>query len=192
MVLGVIVFAAAPAAAQDVKDQEARVRFQSATLAYADGRFEEALHDFRRAYELSGRAALLFNIASAAERLRLDVEARDAYEAYLEKVPDAENRRFVESRIEILRKQIAEDEARAAADAAREQENATKVSASAGDEAQRDERRPVVKRWWFWTVIGVAVAGGVTAGVMLSGRDTAEPFVGDDGMTHHALTVARW
>jgi hypothetical protein len=32
----------------------------------------------------------------------------------------------------------------------------------------RPRRTPVWKRWWFWTAIGVAVAGGVTGAVLLT------------------------
>jgi hypothetical protein len=31
------------------------------------------------------------------------------------------------------------------------------------------ESRPVYTRWWFWTIVGVAVVGGVVAAVALSG-----------------------
>lgn len=41
-------------------------------------------------------------------------------------------------------------------------------------------KTPVYKKWWFWTTIGLgaaAVAGGVTAGVLLS-RPPPDPFAG--------------
>lgn len=35
-----------------------------------------------------------------------------------------------------------------------------------------EERVPVTRRWWFWTAIGVAVAGGVTAAVLIAGQES--------------------
>ena len=40
------------------------------------------------------------------------------------------------------------------------------------------EPTPIVRRWWFWTVIGVVIAGGVTAGV-LANRSPPMPYIGD-------------
>jgi hypothetical protein len=34
-------------------------------------------------------------------------------------------------------------------------------------------RVPLVRRWWFWTAIGVAVVGGATAGIVAAVRETA-------------------
>lgn len=93
----------APAPPSLGEDAEARALFEAGRAAYSDGRFEDALGHFRRAHELSDRPRLLFNIANTAERLRRDEQALDAYERYLEQVPDAENRAFVEERITALR-----------------------------------------------------------------------------------------
>ncbi|MFT7625322.1 MAG: hypothetical protein ACI9WU_004513 [Myxococcota bacterium] len=38
-------------------------------------------------------------------------------------------------------------------------------------EKEPGDTTPFYKTWWFWTTIGVAVAGGVTAAVLLSGDD---------------------
>lgn len=35
-----------------------------------------------------------------------------------------------------------------------------------------DESHPVYKRWWFWTAIGVVVAGGVAAALLIPGPTT--------------------
>src|SRR5690606_23764287 len=82
-------------------DEEARALYQAGRIAFDQGRFESALDYFQRSYELSGRPALLFNIGSAADRLRKDEVALDAFERYLEAVPDSPDRASVESRIEV-------------------------------------------------------------------------------------------
>lgn len=84
-------------------DEEARLLFNAATSALNDGRFSVALERFREAYELSHRPVLLYNIGLTADRMRLDDEALAAFEEYLARVPDAENRREVEGRVAALR-----------------------------------------------------------------------------------------
>ncbi|MFO0604701.1 MAG: hypothetical protein U0324_16080 [Polyangiales bacterium] len=39
-----------------------------------------------------------------------------------------------------------------------------------------EERVPVTRRWWFWTVIGAAVAGGVATAVVLATREGPAPI----------------
>ena len=36
-------------------------------------------------------------------------------------------------------------------------------------------RRPVYKRWWFWTGVGALVAGGIITGVVLGQPTTKTP-----------------
>ena len=150
-------------------DEEARAVFQRGREAYARGEYEPALAAFRQAYELSGRAELQFNIGQAADRLRHDREARDAFEAYLAALPDAANRVEVEARLRVLREEIARDEA---------------LRAQAASSAPTPEREPsVAEQWWFWTIVGVAVVGaGVGIGFAVGSREElAAPTPGDVG-----------
>jgi tetratricopeptide (TPR) repeat protein len=94
----------AHAHAQSTSDEEAHRRFEAGQLAFADGRYETALGDFRSAYELSHRAELLYNIGQCADRLRRDREALEAFDGYLsEAAGDARFRREVEARVAVLR-----------------------------------------------------------------------------------------
>lgn len=163
-------------------------------MAYNDGRVADALGYFQRSYALSQRPALLFNIATAHERLRHDAEAIAAYRAYLERVPDADNRRFVEERIAFLESSTASaprpaplTETTAEPTAPTPEEAASAVDlgrASSSSGHDEPAHRPLVKRWWFWTVIGAVVVGGaVTAGLLLTRGDagTEAPLPGDVG-----------
>ena len=94
----------------DSQDHEARQLFEAGEVAFADGRFENALRRFKDAYELSPRPQLLFNIGASAERLRRDEEALDAYQAYLEAMPDAPNRAQVEARIDVIEQSRQHDQ----------------------------------------------------------------------------------
>ncbi|MBX3246777.1 MAG: hypothetical protein KF901_06330 [Myxococcales bacterium] len=87
---------------RDARDEEARTLFDAAQIAMGDGRYEDARDYFRRAYGLSPRPGLLFNLAVVEERLRNDEAALDAYRGYLEAMPDADNRVEVTRRIAIL------------------------------------------------------------------------------------------
>lgn len=150
-------------------DEEARAVFQRGREAYARGEYEPALAAFRQAYELSGRAELQFNIGQAADRLRHDREARDAFEAYLAALPDAANRVEVEARLRVLREEIARDDA-------------LRAQAASGAPTTPHESS-VVEQWWFWTIVGVAVVGaGVGIGFAVGSREElAAPTPGDVG-----------
>jgi len=84
---------ATPAAAQirtaetSGLDQEARALFDAASVAFEEGRYENALEYFQRSYALSRRPQLLYNIGVTAERLRLDREALEAFRSFLELAP---------------------------------------------------------------------------------------------------------
>lgn len=118
--------------ASESADVEARALFQAGLVAFGDGRYENALDYFERAYELSGRTQLLFNIGTTADRLRQEEKALEAFERYLAAHPDAENRREVEARLRILKREVE-----------RQREVAAKLEAADRDQAERAERSAV-------------------------------------------------
>jgi tetratricopeptide (TPR) repeat protein len=161
---------------------EARRWFETGRERYEQGEWRSALESFRRAYDLTGSPEVLFNIGQCADRLRMDRDALAAFELYLERLPDAPDRPNVESRIQVLRAEIARhDEVTRQRDAARaerarlERERRLRGGSPGTDEGDGT----LLGQWWFWTVIVVAIAGGVTAGVLLSQEN--EPIPGSDG-----------
>ena len=88
-------------------DSEAHALFEAGRTAFAAGRFADALGDFQRAYDLSHRAVLLYNIGQCHDRLRHDAEALAAFEGFVEGVPDSPQHAEVEARIALLREAIA-------------------------------------------------------------------------------------
>ncbi len=114
------------------QEEEARALFIAGRAAFERGEFEPALDHFRRAYELSERPGLLFNIGNTYDRMRQDEQALDYLSRYLEAVPDAENRDFVASRLERLRANLSEQEA-VEADRERLAEENRSVDATASD-----------------------------------------------------------
>jgi hypothetical protein len=102
--LGIGMWFAPPGLAQSNEaESRARTAFEWGRDAYDRGRFDEALKHFDYAYSLSGRAALLFNVARAAEGDQQLEKAVRTYDAYLAAMPNAENRAFVEARLAKLR-----------------------------------------------------------------------------------------
>lgn len=84
-------------------DVEARSLFEAGATAFAAGRYADALASFTRAYELSPRPELLYNIAQCEDRLRHDDAAIAAFERFLAETPDAPNAAVVRARVAILR-----------------------------------------------------------------------------------------
>ena len=60
------------------------------------------------------------------------------------------------------------------APASKERVAGATLSAGNGGGAAVEEPRPLMGRWWFWTGIGVVVAGGVVAAIALSGGGSAQ------------------
>jgi tetratricopeptide (TPR) repeat protein len=183
------------------QDREARFLFEAARSAYDAGRYEDALTSFQRAYELSQRPALLYNVGQAADRLRKDEIALDAFERYVQALPDAENRPAVEERIRVLRAVLAEKRAAAqaapspmqAAQAAPPPSNAT---APAGARTTQDERKDeggLLTKWWLWAGAGGVVAAVVVTALIASSGDGASTqgmlVSGTDGKV---ITAAGW
>jgi tetratricopeptide (TPR) repeat protein len=159
----------------DVTDREARALFKAGEAAFGEGRFEAAIEHFERAYELSHRPVLLLNIASAADRIRQDRVSLGALEQYLHDLPDAENRNQIETRIRVLRQQIAAHEA--------EEQRAASLPPAAPP--VQFEPRPAPSAWpWVLAGMGVATAGaggallwlGVSAGKRVEGAEDGSSF----------------
>ena len=91
-----------PEAQSTPGDEEARLVFEAGSVAFSDARYEQALELFQRAYELSDRAVLLYNVGVAADRLRRDDVALEAFQRFLALVPEHPRRRDVEVRVTVL------------------------------------------------------------------------------------------
>jgi len=150
----------------DAKIEEAKKAFAAGTRAYAEGDFENALERFQRAYDLTGSPDLLYNIATVSDRMRLDEEALEAYEGYLEARPDSADREHVAGRIDVLRAAI-EARRRAEMDAEIEARKAA-LEAAARVKAERPLTQYVGPGPGPWITIGIGSAT-VVAGAVLFG-----------------------
>ncbi|MDD9939312.1 MAG: tetratricopeptide repeat protein [Myxococcales bacterium] len=160
-------------------DDDARAVFAQGREAYEVGRYAEALERFERAHSISGHPELLFNIGLAADRLREDERALDAFIRYLEQTPDesSEHRDQVKARVAALRS--ARDRERFAASrgddtvaperVAREAQGADHSTVGAGE--LRDDDGGVLDSFWFWAGLSVVVLGGAAAAYAVTRED---------------------
>ncbi len=91
----------------DERDKQARQAFEEGKKSYENGEYRDAWGHFHDAYQLSSRPELLYNIGQTADRLGMDADARKAFKLYLERLPNAQNRREVENRIRALEDRVA-------------------------------------------------------------------------------------
>jgi len=166
VVVCAIALSSAAAQAQQpsgARDDEARALFRAGQVAFDDGRFEDALRHFRSAYELSQRPALLFNIGTAADRLRRDDEALAAFREYIEREPNARDRTQVESRIRVLEAAVQE-RARQREQLARRPPVVMVASPHDDETPPRDDGEPEGGGLFYtWFALGGAVVLGALA-----------------------------
>jgi uncharacterized protein HemY len=160
------------------RDREARALYEAAVVAFDEGRFEDALRLFRRSYELSERPELLYNVGTAADRLRRNEEALEAFEAYLAARPEADNRANVEARVVVLRQAIEEDANRAA----------TPSPLLATTPTPVEERK---SKWWVGVLVGGVLLAGAAAVVAIVATRDDDDF---QEPAHDAAftTLTRW
>ena len=99
----------APGLAQS--DERGRLHFQAGASYYEAGDYEDALREFARAQELSGKPELFYNISLCHQQLGDLEQAIVSLEAYLGNVEEIENRTNLERRLENFRERLAEEAA---------------------------------------------------------------------------------
>jgi tetratricopeptide (TPR) repeat protein len=166
-------------------DAQARQLYLEGDEAYAAGDYELAVARFARAYELSGRPALLFNLGNAYERMGAFKEAAEALRRYLEG-PDARDREAVELRIARLEEAHRRRQAEIARLEALAREQAgDDLEPASGHGEIIDDAAPATRdtRTQAWLGGGgAAVAGGLMFGLVshLSGNQAVKRCT-DDG-----------
>lgn len=165
-----LLVAAAPAAAQEATaemlDAEARARFELAMVHIQNGRFEDAAHEFHRAWELSHRDALLYNEFLAWRDGGFSAQAGDALEAYLGTLEDDDpSRPNLEARLRVLREQGA------SADVAAEGAPAEDDPAPAAPPPAASTSPHPIGFALIGVGAAVAIVGAITGGMALSISD---------------------
>jgi tetratricopeptide (TPR) repeat protein len=119
----------AAAAASD-GEAEARVHFQKGMAAFELGKFQEALAEYERAYELAPLPGFLFNIGQCHRQMKDYQKAVFFLEGYLREKPKARNR-------EMVLKLIEDSKGKLAAEAKSRQEQERRMQ----EQARQDEAR---------------------------------------------------
>ncbi len=100
VLVAVLLCSLAEASWADKKTEtEARTYYDQGTKYYALGRFEEAIQNYEKAFELRPDPVLLYNIAQAYRLSKNFERALFFYKSFLRNMPDAPNRPEVERRI---------------------------------------------------------------------------------------------
>jgi tetratricopeptide (TPR) repeat protein len=171
-------------------EESARELFDKGTAAYALGHFDEAAQDYEKAFSLKPDPALLFNAAQAHRQASNKKRALVLYQNYIRLYGNrVSNRAEVERIVASLKKAIDSEQQAASVPPT---ETATPepgqgheptppppavttapppaATASRPDLTQTPPEKPLIKKPWFWAVVGgsvAAVALGVGLGVGL-------------------------
>ena len=112
--LGLLV-AGRVARAQDATLNRARESFDKGQALFEQAKYAEAAAEFEAAFQARPFAQFLFNVGACHEKLRDYDKAATYYRRYIEKEPNAPDRKTTEKRIEALGKAAAELKAGGAA-----------------------------------------------------------------------------
>lgn len=94
--------------AEPSRNELARDAYEEGSTHFEAERYEEALEAFQRSYDYERLPALLFNMASALDRLGRPEQAIARYEAYLVAMEEDANAPYVRSRIRLLQAELSE------------------------------------------------------------------------------------
>ena len=171
---------------------DAKRAFISGMKHFDLGEFNEALGDFKDGYRAKEDPVFLYNIAQCYRALSENRDAVRYYRLYLSRASNAPNRPEIEQRIATLQAATAaEDQKRAAA-----KQPSAVLKASSGEEpsthsqttspsamltapAPKSANKPLYKKWWLWTVVGVVAAGtavGLSVGLTRGSQSTGTIF----------------
>jgi tetratricopeptide (TPR) repeat protein len=174
----VLVLLAASVAVRADPAPTAREHFQRGSKLYNLGHYAEAAREFEAAYEIKDDPALLFNIGQANRQAGESKKALLAYRSYLRNIPEAPNRKLVETTIAELQTQIEREqkvEAPAPPPAAPEKQVVVIVQQPV---PAPPPKQPLYKKWWLWTTVGVVAVGvGLGLGLGLGLHHNNEPVL---------------
>lgn len=187
LVIVIVLLAPARVGAQattEEREAEARAHFRLGQSHYDLGHFAEAAVELERAYELSQRADLLYNLYIARRDAGQHREAAAALRLYLERAENIENAALLRHRLSALEAQIASEESGAGSDepseptrqTTEESVGASPATESSGDATVAVRPEPVIERTPSPVGIailatgGAALIGAVVTGVLALDR----------------------
>jgi tetratricopeptide (TPR) repeat protein len=187
-----------PAWAQDFK-----THYDLAMALYQAQKFEEAIPEFKAAYEIDRKPGLLFNIAQSYRKAGRPRDAIQYYDQYLSSDPrlDTDTRRKVDGylaearntlaslELELKRRLAEEKAARAVEPPPTLQPDPTPPPPPPAPPPPPQEKSiPVYKRPWLWAVVGGVVVAGVIVGVVVGTSTAPTAPVVDSAIPRVAIT----
>jgi len=118
-----------------------RIHYQAGAADYESGDYSHALAEFQRAYELSQRPALFYNISLCYQQLGDAEHTVEYLERYLNEVQTIPNRENLQRRLTNFQERLAAEQDAAAEQAAADQAAADQAAAdqAAADQAAADQ-----------------------------------------------------
>ena len=175
-------------------EESPRSHHEQGRRQFGQGQYEGAIAEYRKAYELKADPSYLLDIAEAYRALDVPERAVFFYRRYLSAHPNPPNRSEVEAQMARLKRRLPPEVvvapvAPAAATSpspgvplsTRGQALSPGAAAGMGSDVGlaarpvRDDQRPLVGRWWFWTAVGALAAAGATVAILSSSRGGDEP-----------------
>ncbi len=163
----------------------ARQHYIAGTKHFDLSEYREALEEFKEAYRQKEDPVFLYNIAQCHRLIGGDnnLEALRFYKSYLNRAVNPPNRAEVEAKIRALQADLDQAQAAKATQAtpAASIAQPATVVVPVAVVAAPPPRTPIYKKWWLWTIVGVAVVGvSVGVGVGVGSRTSAasSPFGG--------------
>ncbi len=133
---------------------------------YQLGRYQEAIGEYRRAYELRADPLFLFQIAESYRQLGATEQALFYYDRFLAGAAEGPERDAAEERANELERLRAHPAVAATPPG---------LIPAAGTGAGAARPAPVWRRWWVWTAVGAVLAAGVTAAALAGRSDGSIP-----------------
>ena len=195
LVVGLLLFLPAAATAKpDEKAMSAKQHYEAGLASFNLQEYAKAIEEFEAGYRLRPDPVFLYNLGQAYRLSEKPERAIYFYRAFLRGSPNPPNRKEVDERIASLEKLVAEKRNAVTPPystlAPQEKpsvvekpavEKPVVVAITAPTTQPRD--KPIYRRWWLWTAVGVAAVGlGVGLGVGLTvGRSSSNPTIGTVG-----------
>jgi len=160
--------------AQPDNEAEAKRLYQEGTKHYQLAEYDQAVADYKAAYQIVPKPLFLYNIAQAYRLAQNHELALRFYKNFLSAQPAASNRAEVEEHIRTMEEAIAA-KARSAPPSPSPSPvipspvEAAELGAQADGApapAPADGPRPLYKRWWVWAGVGVVLVAATTVLVL--------------------------
>jgi tetratricopeptide (TPR) repeat protein len=156
------------ARAAESAPEKARAQFQRAQSLYQSGDFRGAIGALETAYLDDPQPIFLFNIGRCYRELGENADAARSFRSYLDKAPDDPNRAEIEA-------SILELERPRSAVALPMPRDDSQKSPGLDLTTRPTADRPLYKKAWFWTALGVVVVAAAATTVILLRRDPRCP-----------------